>query len=38
VTLSAEKALSLEAEFGRAGLFLARVGTVEDGSGVVLEP
>ncbi len=38
VTLPAEKALSLEAEFERAGLFLARVGTVEDGSGVVLEP
>jgi selenide,water dikinase len=38
VTLSAEKALSLEAEFERAGLFLARVGAVEEGAGVVLEP
>jgi selenide,water dikinase len=38
VTLPAEKALSLEAEFERAGLFLARVGAVEDGAGVVLEP
>jgi selenide,water dikinase len=38
VTLPAEKAVSLEAEFERAGLFLARVGTVEEGTGVVLEP
>jgi selenide,water dikinase len=38
VALPAEKALSLEAEFDRAGLFLARVGSVEDGVGVVLEP
>jgi len=38
VTLPAEKALSLEAEFERADLFLARVGVVEEGSGVVLEP
>ena len=38
VTLPAEKALSLEAEFERAGLFLARVGSVEEGTGVVLEP
>ncbi len=38
VTLPAEKALALEAEFERAGLFLARVGSVEDGAGVVLEP
>ena len=38
VTLPAEKALSLETEFGRAGLFLARIGSVEDGAGVVLEP
>src|SRR6201987_4472452 len=35
VTLPAEKALSLEAEFGRAGLFVARVGSGEGGSGVV---
>jgi len=38
VTLPAEKSLSLESEFARAGLFLARVGAVEDGSGVLLEP
>lgn len=38
VTLPADKALSLEAEFARAGLFLARVGSVEEGAGVVLEP
>jgi selenide,water dikinase len=38
VTLPAEKALSLETEFERAGLFLARVGAVEEGAGVVLEP
>jgi selenophosphate synthase len=37
VTLPAEKALSLEAEFERAGLFLARVGSVEEGTGIVLE-
>jgi selenide, water dikinase len=37
VTLPAEKALSLESEFVRGGLFLARVGAVEEGSGVVLE-
>jgi selenide,water dikinase len=38
ITLPADKALSLEAEFERAGLFLARVGAVEEGTGVVLEP
>jgi len=38
VTLPADKALSLEAEFERAGVFLARIGSVEDGAGVVLEP
>jgi selenide,water dikinase len=38
ITLPAEKALSLEAEFERAGLFLARIGTVEEGAGVVLVP
>jgi selenide, water dikinase len=38
VSLPAEKALSLEAEFERAGLFLARMGEVEEGAGVVLEP
>jgi selenide, water dikinase len=37
ITLPAEKALSLEAEFERSGLFLARVGSVEEGTGVVLE-
>ncbi len=36
VTLPADKALSLEAEFGRQDLFLARVGAVEEGSGVVV--
>ena len=36
VALPVEKALSLESEFRRAGLFLARVGSVEEGSGVVL--
>jgi selenide,water dikinase len=38
VTLPADKGLSLEAEFARAGVFLARIGSVEDGAGVVLEP
>jgi selenide, water dikinase len=38
VTVPAEKAVSLEGEFERAGLFLARVGEVEEGAGVVLEP
>jgi len=37
-TLPADKALSLQAEFGRAGLFLARIGSVEQGAGVLLEP
>ncbi len=37
VTLPADKALSLQAEFDRAGLFLARVGSVEEVAGVVLE-
>jgi selenide,water dikinase len=36
VSLPADKALSLEAEFRARGLFLARVGTVEAGAGVVL--
>jgi len=36
VTLPAEKALSLEAEFRRHDLFLARVGSVEEGDGVVV--
>jgi selenide,water dikinase len=37
VALPADKAPSLQAEFARAGLFLARIGSVEDGAGVVLE-
>jgi selenide,water dikinase len=36
VTLPADKALSLEAEFLRRDLFLARVGSVEEGTGVVV--
>jgi selenide,water dikinase len=36
VTLPAEKALSLEAEFRRNELFIARVGEVEEGAGVVV--
>jgi selenide,water dikinase len=38
VTLRAEQAPSLEGEFARAHVFLARIGTVEEGSGVVLQP
>ena len=34
VALPGDRALSLEAEFARRGLFLARVGAVEAGSGV----
>ncbi len=36
VTLPAAKAVALEAEFAAHGLFLRRVGRVEDGAGVVL--
>ena len=36
VSLAAERGPSLEAEFARAGLFLARIGTIEAGSGVAL--
>ena len=36
VALPREKAPALEAEFARAGLFLARIGDVSDGSGVAL--
>ncbi|MGH3009411.1 MAG: selenide, water dikinase SelD [Gaiellaceae bacterium] len=36
VTLPAEKSLSLEAEFARCDLFLVRVGSVEEGGGVVV--
>jgi selenide,water dikinase len=36
VTLPAEKALSLEAEFRQQDLFLTRVGSVEEGNGVVV--
>ena len=37
VSLPAEKGMSLEARFAAAGLFLARVGRVEDGVGVGLQ-
>jgi selenide,water dikinase len=37
VSLPAEKGMSLEAQFAAAGLFLARVGRVEDGIGVGLQ-
>jgi len=36
VTLPADKALSLEAEFRSCDLFLVRVGSVEEGTGVVV--
>jgi selenide,water dikinase len=36
ISLPADKALSLEAEFRACGLFLARVGTVEVGAGLAL--
>jgi selenide,water dikinase len=36
VSLPRDKGLALEAEFARAGLFLARIGAVEAGSGLVL--
>jgi selenide,water dikinase len=36
VALPAEQALSLQSEFERRGLFLARVGRVETGSGLAL--
>ena len=36
VALPAEKALSLQSEFERRGLFLARIGAVEAGSGVAV--
>jgi selenide, water dikinase len=36
VTLPAEKGPALEAEFARAGEFLARIGAVEPGAGVAL--
>jgi selenide,water dikinase len=36
VSLPSEKALSLQAEFDRRGLFIRRVGDVEDGSGLVV--
>jgi selenide,water dikinase len=37
-TLPADRSLSLEAEFRARGAFLRRVGSVEEGEGVVLEP
>jgi len=36
VSLSADRGPSLEAEFARAGLFLARIGSIEPGVGVTL--
>jgi selenide,water dikinase len=36
VSLPRDRGPALEAEFARAGLFLARIGTVEDGAGVAL--
>ena len=38
IALPADKALALQSEFGRRGLFLARVGSVEAGAGVVVDP
>ena len=35
VSIPATRAVTLEAEFARRGLLLARVGRVEEGSGVV---
>jgi selenide,water dikinase len=37
IALPAERAVTLEAEFARRGLFIARVGRVEAGAGVVVE-
>jgi selenide,water dikinase len=36
VSLPADKALSLQAEFQRRGLFLVRIGSVEAGEGVTV--
>ena len=36
VSLPADKGMSLEAQFAAAGLFLARVGRVEEGGGLEL--
>jgi hypothetical protein len=38
VALPADRALSLQSEFDRRGLFLARVGSVEAGRGVLVSP
>ena len=38
IALQPDKALSLQSEFERRGLFLARVGAVEAGAGVVVDP
>ncbi len=38
VSLPREQGMALEAEFARGGLFLARVGAVEPGAGVVIVP
>jgi selenide,water dikinase len=37
VSLPADKGAALEAEFDGRGLFLRRIGRVEEGSGVVVE-
>ena len=36
VSLPADKAVSLQAQFDARGLFLRRIGSVEDGEGVAL--
>jgi len=36
ISLPADKALSLQTAFDRAGLFIRRIGSVEDGAGVAL--
>ena len=38
IALPADRALSLQSEFARRALFIARIGTVEAGSGVSLTP
>jgi selenophosphate synthase len=36
VSLPRERGMALQAEFAAEGLFLARIGTIEDGTGVSL--
>jgi hypothetical protein len=36
VSIPADKGMSLEAQFAAAGLFLARIGRVEEGTGLQL--